>query len=207
MMDLFLQEILADIDWRIAEIATLKSIPVKYSFSETHKDIHYKYSVPALYALWEGFVKNTFQIYARHLNSKNIKRIEISPELLTHHLDSICDFNNPRQSFKAKKKMIQLVDKYLTEKISLPANVPTKSNVNFKILNRIFERFCITCLDSSYERGLNKLLLFRNKVAHGDSAVLVKIEIINEFIKLIEDLMLDTVINIENCSNSKTYLK
>jgi hypothetical protein len=61
-MPTFIDEIVADIDWRISELATIKSIPIKYSFRLDHKDIHIKYSIPAIYAIWEGFVKNCFVI-------------------------------------------------------------------------------------------------------------------------------------------------
>ena len=206
-MELFVQEILSDIDWRVAELATLKSIPTIYSFTSDHKELHYKYIVPAVYSLWEGFVKNTFHIYTRHLNTKSIRRNDIADELLTHHLDTICDFNNSRVSFGTKKRMVLDIDNNLTDVISLTPSVPTKSNVNFKILNRIFERFCINPIDSNYESGLNKLLLFRNKVAHGENAVVVDIALITELIKLVEDLMLDLIINLESCEKSKTYLK
>jgi hypothetical protein len=74
-MKLFIQEILADINWRVSELATIKSLPIKYSFRPDHKELQIKYSIPAIYAIWEGFVKNTFTIYSTHLNSLNITRI------------------------------------------------------------------------------------------------------------------------------------
>lgn len=203
----FIDEILADVDWRVSELATIKSIPIKYSFDPVHKDIHIKYSVPALYAIWEGFIKNTFLIYSNHLNSLSIKRENIAYPLLTHHLDSICNFQNPRHAFDKKRKMMELIDKSLTEEITISPNVPTESNVNLKVLNKILERYCITPADDKYEKGLNRLLLFRNKIAHGENALTVNMQHLTDFIKTIEDLMLDIIILIQDCEIAKTYFK
>ena len=203
----FVDEILADIDWRISELATIKSIPIKYSFRPDHKEVHIKYSIPAIYAIWEGFVKNCFTIYSNHLNTLGIKRTEISTALLTHQIDSDCDFNNPRLNFDTKQKLVEQIDRLLTETIVIKPSVPTESNVNLKVLNKILERFCISKIDDSYDRGLNKLLLFRNKIAHGENSITVNMTHVTEFVSLIENLMLDITINIESCERTKTYKK
>ncbi len=203
----FVDEILADIDWRISELATIKSLPIKYSFRPDHKEVHIKYSIPAIYAIWEGFVKNCFTIYSNHLNTLGIKRTEISTALLTHQIDSECDFNNPRVNFDTKQKLVEQIDNLLTETIVIKPSVPTESNVNLKVLNKILERFCISKINDSYDRGLNKLLLFRNKIAHGENSITVNMTHVTEFVSLIENLMLDITINIESCERTKTYKK
>lgn len=203
----FVDEILADIDWRISELATIKSLPIKYSFRPDHKEVHIKYSIPAIYAIWEGFVKNCFTIYSNHLNTLGIKRTEISTALLTHQIDSECDFNNPRLNFDTKQKLVEQLDNLLTETIVIKPSVPTESNVNLKVLNKILERFCISKINDSYNRGLNKLLLFRNKIAHGENSIAVNMTHVTEFVSLIENLMLDITINIESCERTKTYKK
>jgi len=203
----FIDEIMADIDWRVSELSTLKSIPIKYSFRPEHKELQIKYTIPAVYAIWEGFVKSCFIIYSHHLNTLSIKRNEISINLLTHHLDSECDFNNPRNNFDSKTRIVNLIDSLLTDTITIKPNVPTESNVNFKVLNKILERFCMDKVPISYEAKLNKLLLFRNKIAHGENSITVNINHLTEFITTVENLMLDIVINIETNEKIKTYIK
>lgn len=204
-MKIFIQEILADIEWRTSELATLKSIPIRYSFSPDHKDLHIKYSIPAIYSIWEGFVKNCFTIYSNHLNSLSLSRSEISYALLTHQIDSECDFNNPRNHFDTKKKLVQSLDGLFSDTITIKPTVPTESNVNLKVLNKILERFCIPEIDDKYNSGLNKLLLFRNKIAHGENSILVNMIQVTEFISLIENLMLDVVIGVESCEKNETF--
>lgn len=206
-METFIDEILADINWRISELATIKSLPIRYSFSPAHKEIHIKYAIPAIYSLWEGFIKSTFTIYSHHLNSLSLTRDEISLKLLTHQLDSECNFNNARNAFDSNIKMVQRIDLILEDIIRIKPSVPTESNVNYKVLCKILERYCIDYVHEKYKKGLDKLLLFRNKIAHGENALYVSIAHLTEFIKLIEDLMLDIVINIEHCEGIQSFKK
>lgn len=203
----FIDEILADIDWRVSELATLKSIPVRYNFKPEHKELQIKYSIPAIYAIWEGFVKSCFVIYSNHLNSLSISRSEIAIPLLTHLLDSDCDFNNPRSAFDAKQRMVSMINSLLTDVVTIKPSVPTESNVNFKVLNKILERFCIDKVPDHYDAKLNKLLLFRNKVSHGDNSINVNMTHLIEFISTVENLMLDVTINIEQNERIGTYKK
>jgi hypothetical protein len=204
-MQQFLEEIINDIDWRTSELATLKTLPVIYNLNNYHKDIHIKYSIPAIYAIWEGFIKNSFTIYSNHINSFDIKRNEISLALLTHQVDSECDFNNPRNNFTSKQKLVQLLDDILTDVIIIKPNIPTESNVNFKVLNQILARFCISPVLERYKTGLDKLLRFRNMVAHGENSILINMGHVQEFISLVEDLMLDIVLAIENGDRNKSF--
>ena len=206
-MKTFIEEIVADIDWRTAELATLKSIPIKYSFRPDHKDIHIKYTIPAIYAIWEGFVKTCFTIYSNHLNTLSIKRDEISTALLAHQLDSECDFNNPRQNFDSKVRLASTLDSLLQVVINIKPSVPTESNVNLKVLNKILERFCISPIKESYEKDLNKLLKFRNTIAHGENSIIVNMTHVTEFITLVENLMLDIVISVEQAESNGSFKK
>lgn len=206
-MSLFIDEIVADIDWRIAELATLKTLPIKYSFHPDHKELHIKYSIPAIYAIWEGFVKSSFQIYSSHLNTLSLKRSEIAYPLLTHHVDSVCNISQPRKSFRSKQDFVNKILETVDEKVVLLPILPTESNINLKVLNKILERFCIQEINPKYQKDLDKLLMFRNKIAHGENAIRVTLVELTEFVKLIEDIMLDVALAIEESEASKTYQK
>jgi uncharacterized protein YutE (UPF0331/DUF86 family) len=203
----FIDEILADIDWRVSELSVLKSLPIRYSFRPEHKELQIKYTIPAIYAIWEGFIKNCFVIYSNHLNSLSISRSEIAIPLLTHQLDSECDFNNPRQNFDTKQRMVHTIDSLLAEVITIKPNVPTESNVNYKVLNKILERFCIDKITPDYEQKLNKLLLFRNKIAHGENSITVNMNHVTEFISTVENLMLDIAVSVDHNERIGTYKK
>ena len=204
-MATFIDEILTDIDWRVSQLSTLKSIPIRYSFSPEHKELQIKYTVPAIYAIWEGFVKSCFNIYSNHLNTLSIGRSEIAMPLLTHRLDSECDFNKPRKNFDSKQIMVSLLDSLLTDIVTIKPSVPTESNVNFKVLNKILERFCIDKVTTDYGKKLDRLLMFRNKIAHGDNSISVNLIDVTDFISTVENLMLDITINVEKNERDGTY--
>ena len=45
----------------MSELASLKTIPLRYNLLSHHKEMLIKYTIPSIYALWEGFVKNSFE--------------------------------------------------------------------------------------------------------------------------------------------------
>lgn len=204
-MGSLIDEILFDIDWRVAELATLKTIPIKYNFNDAHRELHLKYAVPAIYSLWEGFIKTCLPVYLRHINALNIKRSEISLNLLTHHIDSTCKLHNPRSNFDSKKRVVGDLDSLFVDAIAISVEIPTESNVNYKVLCGLLNRFCIEVLDRKFEKGLDRLLLFRNKIAHGENAIKVQTKDVHDFIDLVEDLMIDVIINIENSVKRQTF--
>lgn len=55
-MNDFEEAINSDLNWRLGEIAILKSLTVQSHLSERKKAIARKYSIPALYAVWEGYI-------------------------------------------------------------------------------------------------------------------------------------------------------
>ncbi len=186
-------------------MATLKTVPIRYKFIAEHKKQHIKYAVPAIYSLWEGFVKTCLSIYVKHLSNLNINRSDISINILTHYLDTFCKFGNPRTNFDSKVKIVEDLDILFVDVIELTPDIPTESNVNFKVLNGLLKRFCITMVDDKYQSGLNRLLLFRNKISHGENAIKVEENDVSGFIKLIEDIMWDVLINIQDCEKRGTY--
>ncbi|MGZ5551366.1 MAG: MAE_28990/MAE_18760 family HEPN-like nuclease [Nitrososphaeraceae archaeon] len=206
-MAIFVEEILEDISWRISEMVSIKSIPIQYSFNASHREQYIKFAIPAVYSLWEGFIKTSLSIYLKHLNSLNIDRSEISANILTHYIDTCCKLSNPRNDFKSKLKLVEHLDSLFIDKIIFSLEIPTESNVNYKVLTSLLNRFCITCVDKKYENQLDRLLFFRNKISHGENALKVEHDDLNGFIYLIENLMFDIVINIEDSERSQTYKK
>lgn len=206
-MSTFIDEIIADIDWRMSELATIKIIPVRYSFQTDHQAVYYKNAIPSIYALWEGFVKTSLETYSRHLNTLLIRRDEMSLALLTHHIDAICKLSEPRATFETKTKLVAEIDAALSDTIQLKTNLRSGSNVNLKVLNATLERYCIDGIDSKYKGRLDRLLKYRNVVAHGENSISVSVDQVNEFTELVGSLMLDVATKIDENERTASYLK
>jgi hypothetical protein len=205
----FIDEINNDVYWRTSELASLKTIPLRYRLSPEHKELLIKYSVPSIYALWEGFVKNAFWLYIKEINRLAVPINDVHIDLLTHTLSSIdkLSLENPRMSYKTKKEFIEFYQNTICQPLTISDKLPTKSNVDFTVINEMLQRFNLEQLPKSFESGLKKLLKFRNSIAHGDISIPVKVENIEFFSKLVIDLMAEILLNIEDGYTRRTYLK
>ena len=205
---MFIDDIKSDIDWRMSELASLKTIPVRYNLLNHHSELLIKYAVPSIYALWEGFVKKSFELYAGHINSLKLNSSDIHINLFTHSFstEDKLALENPRMSFVKKKEFMAFYQNKLKSEFTIPQKIPTKSNVDYKVINEILEKFNLLALpEQPYKKGLNKLLRFRNNIAHGDISILVKSEDLAEFSKLINDLMVEIFGRIEEGKLNETF--
>lgn len=204
-----LNAIQADINWRMSELGSLKSIPLRYNLLPHHKDMIIKYTIPSLYSLWEGFVKNSFRKYIEEINSLNLPINSVHINLLVHSLTSSdkLRLENPRNSFKSKKEFTEFYFEVISQPFAISEIIPTRSNVNFEVINEILLLFNLELLPKKFEKPLSKLLLFRNSIAHGEVRIPVKIEDIEVFTQLLNDLMVEIILRIENGLNLKTFLK
>lgn len=205
---MFIDDIKLDIEWRMSELASLKTIPVRYRLSSHHSELLTKYAVPSIYALWEGFVKKSFELYIDYINSLELNSNEIHINLFTHSFstEDKLALENPRMSFTKKKEFIEFYQKKSKGKFTIPKKMPTKSNVDFEVINEILERFNLLKLPKeTYERKLKKLLRFRNSIAHGEISIPIKNDNLTEFSMLINDLMVEIFERIENGQTNETF--
>ena len=208
-MEKFQEEIMADINWRYSELSILRTLPYRYGLSVEHQKFLFRYSVPIIYSLWEGFIKTSFECYVRTINQMNLNISQINPHLLAHALDSDnkLTLQNPRVLFKTKVEYVDAFMQFINNDVTISSQIPTSSNVNYEILNKILERFNLDKIPiNNFKAQLNKLLRFRNSVSHGDNSIPVTSDNIEKFCTLVNDLMYEVYDKIEKGFNSKTYL-
>lgn len=204
-----LEDIEADIAWRMSELGSLKSIPLRYNLLPHHQEMIIKYTIPSIYALWEGFVKNSFRSYIDEINSLNLAVSDIHINLLVQSLTTIdkLRLENPRNSFKSKKDFTAHYFEVISRPFGMTDIIPTRSNVNFEVINEILLLFNLELLPKTFDKPLDKLVLFRNSIAHGEVRIPIKIKDIVTFTQLLNDLMIEIILRIENGLVSRTYLK
>lgn len=205
----FVDEINSDIQWRMSELASLKTIPLRYNLLSHHKEMLIKYTIPSIYALWEGFVKNSFELYVREINKLNIPIEEVHINVITHTLSS-CEklyLENPRMNFISKKEFVEFYQSKISKPLNITTKIPTKSNVDFIVINDILTRFNLTLLPKVFERKLNKLLKFRNSIAHGETSLPVKMEDVTFFSQLVNDLMVEIITRLDEGYKKLTFKK
>jgi hypothetical protein len=202
------QELNYEIEWRTNELSILRLTPIKHALTEDEKRVLEKYSTVAIYSLWEGFVTQSFTLYIRTLNSQNLNSNNLHLNLITHDLDMKCNLRNERIHFEAKYDLVNFICQYQNLPIDISKKIPTESNVNFEVINKILFRFNLEPLpEKNFKKRLNKLLKIRNNIAHGECSIPVNRNIIAELISTVSDSM-DAVANVivDGYKNQK-YLK
>ncbi len=195
------------IDWRIKEISILKTAPLHPGFSEEQKQVLKRHSIPAMYSLWEGFVKDSFDIYVDYINSLKLKIDVISPKILTHAVD-VKHLKNISTDFEKRIDLVYDFWQYLKSDIVLPKELPTESNINHKIINKILDRFNLQSLpENPFSKQLDKFLFFRNRISHGDFSIPIQQSHIDEYSRLVIELMDELFIRIDDGYQKRSYLK
>ncbi|RKL62722.1 hypothetical protein DXT63_09715 [Thermoanaerobacteraceae bacterium SP2] len=207
-MGIFEEELLEEINWRTNEISILKTIPFLYPLSKEQKETLQKHSIPAMYSLWEGFVVASFSLYIREINRLKLTKDKINLNILVHAIDVKYQLNNGRTDFNKKVKLVDGICKYIGSEICIPSSLPTESNVNFKVINNILDRFSLSPLpEKPFKDRLNKLLLVRNSIAHGENSIPITQSLVTELSFTVLDSMHEVFNRILEGYKNKTYLQ
>ena len=187
-----LDEILEDIEWRKTQLLIVKTLPFLHDFSTEHKEFLIKYSIPTIYAIWEGYVQNSFQIYIRELNKLSLTRKDFCLNILTHSIDSsFPQFKEYPKDFQKKMLFISKLDNHFEDDFRISAIINTESNVELEVINRICLRFNLEKLPNyPYKQQLKDLLRFRNRISHGDISLVINSDNIEDFKNRIENFII-----------------
>lgn len=203
-------EIDLEIDWVIRETTKIKLLPHRYEFIEEEKDIYYKSMVPMIYAYLEGFVKNAIRIYMKFINQLDLTFNDISIRLLVHKIEK--KYNCFKENIKLMQHKEKLVEQLLQDiknnDKTINFNDKAIQNINSDRLNKLLRELNFKEIeDIKIKDGLNKLLQYRNGIAHGENSYRVDENLLMEFIDTIIKTM-DYVSDIIcNGYNSRNYLK
>ena len=128
--------------------------------------------VPLMYAHWEGFVKNTAQLYLNFVLTQKLKTKELNTCFVAlSKRKLINDYKNSGRSAMHNRLVKELTeDEFLEKTVSFAISVNTKSNLNSTVFTDIANSIGINTLD--FETRFNfideSLLRRRNEIAHGN---------------------------------------
>jgi MAE_28990/MAE_18760-like HEPN len=181
-----------EIAWRKKELSYLKgNVKTNNPYFKTHL----RTAIVLLYAHWEGFVKNSCELYLSYIKSLRMKYEDLGENIIALSLKSL--LNEFEQTNKSTIHC-QIID-FLLNKLNERANVPneniirTGSNLNSNILREILTTVGLDY--SIYELKNNLidtvLLKNRNSIAHGEYIELDEIdfnELHTEIISMMDDI-------------------
>jgi len=157
-----------DFAWRRKELKLIRDqIPSKNS---PKQNAALRFSVPILYAHWEGFVKKSCELYLEYVAKKYLKHNELKPQFIALSLTKRLG-NLEIKNIKGKTKTVE----FLLNEIDKNSNVLTKnviqtrSNLKYHVLTEILFIIGIDEGKFAHKKSLiNDLVDSRNNIAHGD---------------------------------------
>ncbi|MEN9611158.1 MAG: hypothetical protein RLZZ628_1972 [Bacteroidota bacterium] len=201
---------LTEIEQRIDELKILKMLPLLKSLSERQQAITIKYAIPNIYAIWEGGVKTIFRIYIDKINAVGLLGSEIHPNLLIHAVDMKYPqiTTGVANEFEKKRKFMDELLKFTSSPLVIEHKLPTESNITFKVMNQILQRFNLVPFPvKPYEKYLNDLLRFRNSIAHGESSIPIRQSMIDDCANHVVELMNELMFKVLDGYKNDTFKK
>ena len=177
------------------ELSNIIKTCASLNLSKKSSEILYKYMIPAIYANWERFIKNTIKFQIIFLNKQNFSSDELGIDILTSIIDDKNLFKKNFNDFNKKKDFVHQIQYILKNPIIEEEN-PKISTLNFKKTNKLLLKYHLKPISEEYKDGLNELVHLRSYIAHGEpSGKTFDMQIVRKFVFLIEDLMDNVIIN------------
>ena len=194
-MDELINSILLERSEISKELSNIIKTCASLNLSKKISEILYKYMIPAIYANWERFLKNTIKFQIIYLNKQNFSSEELGIDILTSIIDDKNLFEKNFNDFDKKKDFIDNVQNILKNPIIEEEN-PKISTLTFKKTNKILLKYHLKPINTEYKDELNELVHMRTYIAHGDPLGKVfDMAMIRKFVFLIENLMDDIIIS------------
>ena len=190
--------LVAERDWRIHELELCKKIPFLYTYPSfrTKFPIFWKFCVPIIYSHWEGFCVAAMKMLVDYLNEKDISYKDAANHILL--LDNRKRFGY-LQGNCTREQQTKFLSEFLeaqSQGISIDRSIiSANSNLNYKQLSIMLSSFEISVSNKLEQQKptIEKLVWFRNSIAHGDNSITVtQIDIenfINSITKCIDELI------------------
>lgn len=192
----------------------------RYKLAQKHLNIFAVQSVAMIYAIWEGFIQQSFETYIAYINLQRVEFGAFSTELKVFHMENTFkQFVQYPQKDRLKATFYDnLALFYAQTQQRLHPKVNTQSNVGFEELNSILKSFCLEPFPEHWEiyrhptnlkEILKTFLRYRNGVAHGgdiSSEEKITQDTYAKYKKLVIDLMYAISEKMMEGIDKKTYL-
>jgi len=128
-------------------------------------------AIPIVYAHWEGFAKESCQIYLEHVESAVTRGGELKPALLGHLWTPALRTLAGGVNADLKRSVAEHAMFSLTQPVSFGLDekaVETSSNLKYRVLESIAISLCLDITPLEWSRHyLDSLVELRNNIAHG----------------------------------------
>lgn len=188
----FIDLIDKEIAWRKKELSYLKG-NVKEN-SPNYKT-HLRSAIVLLYAHWEGFVKNSCELYLSYIKTQKLNYNELSENIIALSLKyNLKDFEQTNKS-TIHCQIVDFLLNNLNQRATIPDNdiIRTGSNLNSNILKEILTTVGLDYKEYELKNNLldSVLLKNRNSIAHGEYIELNELnynELYSDILAIMDDI-------------------
>lgn len=165
----FIDLIDKEIAWRRKELSYLKG---NVRENSPNYKTHLRSAIVLLYAHWEGFVKNSCELYLSYIKAQRLNYNELSENIIALSLKyNLKDFELTNKS-TIHCQIVDFLLNNLNQRATIPDNdiIKTGSNLNSNILKEILTTVGLDYKEYELKNNLldSVLLKNRNSIAHGE---------------------------------------
>jgi len=206
-----IDELCIDREWRFSELEFCKKVPKFYANALFAKNTskYWRMCIPIIYAHWEGFVVSAYQQLILYLNKKNLKYSQVKQFLVILSNKHRFEYLKGNPTKEQKKRFLDEYNLEETVGIDMPLTlISAKSNLNYKRFLAILDEFNIvpTLAHNKNKSTIEKLVTYRNKIAHGENSVIVYETDINIMIGCVMEMIDTTISDIERYVFDKPFM-
>lgn len=195
-----------DLDWREAEIASMRLLLSSAGHTNGQKKALLRAAWALLYAHYEGFCKNTLTTFYDAISSSGINCNNLP------HSTKLFALSNGLRRLKNRTNEELLVEivNFNSSRLSGSPQFPdveTKSNLWPSVLLDLLKAADVNVeMVSEHATKLKTLVSRRNQIAHGENSIIAEVAYYYTYEAAVYDVMYDLAIQIDNRLCSPPYL-
>ena len=208
-MSNWLKQLEDDLNWREAELASLKKQVVTAPKGSVTQQVLLRAIWALLYAHYEGFCKFAWDLYLNELQNAGVKRKDCKDEIAKLSL---------QKQFKELRGNLSLANIWnfaqidlktlLEENLEFPTKLETNSNLYPQLFKENSLQVCLDCtLVEQYKIELKTLVVRRNEIAHGQKMIIKDIQEYKKYEDAALEVMHELAVSIVDCLDQKLYLQ
>jgi hypothetical protein len=204
-----LEDISVENQWRVSDFANMKRTYENLSASEDLQKMFLRMCVPYLYAHWEGFAMSSLKLLIKYFNDLRLAYHDVKIHLFVLSLNDKFAFLKGKQSFEQKCEFSSNFIEYLATELKFDKkNVSSKSNLNDEVLKELCQIFGFDAKKfEPHLTGLNQLVNVRNSIAHGENGYKIDLDKLENYIKLVNNLIFTLQEEIKIYVEQEKYLR
>lgn len=197
-----------DLNWREAELGTLKVLAAAADPGSTRQISLLRALWALLYAHYEGFCKYAWDTYLDHLQAAGAIRADCVPAIARFSLAQ--QFRTLRGDLSADALWQFCTSRFqsmMAEPLAFDARLETQSNLWPDLCRKNLAAVSLphVALDRQHTR-LSALVTRRNEIAHGKRIVIQSVQEYQQYENAAFDVMYELAQSIVDCLDNRTYL-